>query len=170
MIEAALRACGDVEINAIKVHSMGGAGPAVKVNEQHNLDPTSSFPSICLLDGDQTSLADATKKIYLLPGDGSPEAHVFGAIVDALDRVAARLTVSMQLATSQQERVKQVIRARSLTNRDKHVIWEQIGEDLDFTAGFIVSTAFLSVWTQVFPNDVSKIIDQFGDLVPRRTQ
>jgi energy-coupling factor transporter ATP-binding protein EcfA2 len=168
MVESALRSRGEVEISAVKIHAMGGAAPAITVNEQHNIDPTSSFPSICILDGDQAVSKDPGKRIYLLPGDSSPEAHVFGRVLDILDRVAAKLTVSMQLAPSQQERVKVVVRERSHTNRDKHVIWEQIGEDLDFTAGFIVSTAFLSVWAQEFPDEVNSLIGQFEDLVPSR--
>ncbi|GAB2806273.1 hypothetical protein GCM10027176_09070 [Actinoallomurus bryophytorum] len=168
VIEAALRSYGDIEINAIKIHAMGGAAPAMKVNEQHNVDPTSSFPSICLLDGDQASSANAEKSVFVLPGQASPEAHVFAQVYNRLDSVAAKLTVSMQLPTSRQEQVKRVVRERALTNRDKHVIWEQIGEDLDFTAGFIVSTSFLSIWAQEYPDEVRKLVDQFSDLVPKR--
>jgi len=51
MVTTALRYHGGLEIDAVKVHGMGGAGPAMKVNEQHNLDPTAAFPSVCLVDG-----------------------------------------------------------------------------------------------------------------------
>lgn len=168
MVTTALRYHGGLEIDAIKVHGMGGAGPAMKVNEQHNLDPTATFPSICIVDGDHPELADPDKKIYILPGDQFPEAHVFQRVLERLDVAAARLTVSMQLPASQQERVKTVVRARALTNRDRHVIYEQIGEDLDFTAGLIIASAFLAVWAQEYPEEVERLVGQFSDLVPER--
>jgi energy-coupling factor transporter ATP-binding protein EcfA2 len=168
MATTALRYYGNVEIDAIKVHRMGGAGPAMKVSEQHNLDPTAAFPSICLLDGDQSGSIDPDRRIYALPGDTAPEAHVFARVLDRLDTLAAKLTVSMQLPASQQDRVREVVRERALTNRDRHVIWEQIGESLDFTSGYTVKTAFLAVWAQEYPDEVRELIDSFQDLVPKR--
>jgi len=165
----ALRYSSGVELSAIKIHRMGGAGPAMRVNEQHNLDPTSAFPSICLLDGDHSAEADPEKRVFLLPESGHPEEHILDRVVSRLDTVAAKLTVSMQLPASQQERVKEVVRNRLLTNYDVHVIWEQIGEDLDFTAGQIVATAFLAIWAQEFPEEVEQLVDQFRDLLPTTT-
>lgn len=162
----ALRYSSGVELSAIKIHGMGGASPAISVNEQHNLDPTSIFPSICLLDGDKPNYASNDKKIYLLPGSGHPEQHILDRVVGKLDTVAARLTVSMQLPAGQQERVKAVVKTRALTNHDVHVIWEQIGEDLDFTAGQIVATAFLAIWAQEFPDEVEQLVAPFQGLLP----
>lgn len=167
MTTVALRYRGSVEMDAIKIHAMGGSSPAMKVNEQHNLDPTSSFPSICLLDGDEASSGDPDKNVYLLPGSVSPEAHVFDRVLEKIDSVAARLTVSMQLPTDRQERVKAVIKQRALTNRDKHVIWEQIGEDLDFTSGHTVALAFLAIWAQEYPEELNVLVEQFDNLIPQ---
>lgn len=161
----ALRHSG-VELSAVKIHRMGGAEPARKVNEQHNLDPTSTFPSICVLDGDQGDRQDSEKKVFVLPGESHPERHVLDRVVGVLDKVAALLTVSMQLPPSLQERVKNVVRARVLTNYDVHVVFEQIGTDLDFTAGQTVATAFLSVWAQEFPGEVEELIAPFKELLP----
>lgn len=168
MVTTALRYQGGIEIEAVKIHGMGGGHPAMQVNRQHNLDPTSQFPSICILDGDQSTKADPESREFVLPGNGSPEAHVFDVILSRLDHVAARLTVSMQLPTSAQERVKQVVRDRALTNRDRHVVFEQIGEDLDFTAGMVVASAFLAVWAQECPHEVDALVSSFADLAPRR--
>jgi predicted ATPase len=168
LVTTALRYHGGVELDAIKIHGMGGAGPAIKVNEQHNLDPTSKLESVCLLDGDQQQLVDHAKRIFALPGDVAPEAYVFDRVLAKLDTEAARLTLSMQLPSGQQERVKEVVRRRSLTNRDRHVIFEQIGEDLDFTAGAIVARAFLAIWAQAYPEDIETLVSGFMDLVPVR--
>ncbi|MEU8633260.1 AAA family ATPase [Amycolatopsis sp. NPDC048633] len=166
MVRTALRYHGGILIEAVKIHAMGGEDPAKQVNRQHNLDPTSHFPSICILDGDQSGKVDADRREFVLPGDGAPEAHVFDAILSRLDQVAARLTVSMQLPTSSQEQVKKVVSDRALTNRDRHVVFEQIGEDLDFTAGLVVASAFLAVWAQEFPDEVADLVAKFQDLVP----
>jgi hypothetical protein len=74
----------------------------------------------------------------------------------------------MQLPTSAQERVKQVVRDRALTNRDRHTVFEQIGEDLDFTAGMVVASAFLAVWAQERPYEVTALVANFEDLAPKK--
>jgi energy-coupling factor transporter ATP-binding protein EcfA2 len=168
MATTALRYHGGIEIDAVKVHGMGGADPAIKVNHQHNVDPTSSFPSVCFIDADQAGKANPAQRIFALPGDAEPEAHVFDVVHNRIDHVAARLAVSMQLPTSAQERVKQVVRERALTNRDRHTVFEQIGEDLDFTAGMIVASAFLAVWAQERPHEVKALVSDLGDLAPTK--
>lgn len=168
MMTTALRYYQNVEMDAVKIHGMGGVGPAVEVNSQHNLDPTATFPSVCVVDGDQLHAVNPDRRVYALPGSGSPEAHVFDTVLHRIDYLAARLTVSMQLPTAAQERVKQVVADRALTNRDRHVIFEQIGEDLDFTAGAIVASAFTALWAQEKPEEVRTLVDAFKDVLPLR--
>jgi hypothetical protein len=168
MVTTALRYHRGVEIDAVKVHGMGGASPAVKVNEQHNLDPTTRFPSVCLVDGDRNDLVNPDASVFALPGDRPPEAYVFDRVLERLDNAAARLTVSMQLPSSEQDRVRAVVRERALTNRDRHTIYKQIGDDLDFTAGIIVASAFLAVWAQEYPDEVAWLVEQFAAVVPKR--
>jgi ABC-type multidrug transport system ATPase subunit len=166
LVTTALRYFGNVELDAIKVHAMGGATPAKRVNEQHNRDPTAQFPSVALVDGDKDAIADPSGKVFVLPGGRAPEDHIFQRVLDVLETQAARLTISMQLPIEMQERVKQVVSARGRTNRDRHMIFEQIGEDLDFTAGAIVSQAFLAIWAQTNRPEIKAIFDAFVDLLP----
>lgn len=168
MVTTALRDHGGVELEAVKIHGMGGADPAIKVNQQHNIDPTRQFSSVCILDGDQAGRESASDLIFLLPGDSSPEAHVLGRVIDRLDTAAAKLALRLQLSVHQQERVKAVVRSRFVTNWDRHIIWEQIGADLDFLAGDVVAGAFLATWAEEFPDEVSRLVDALGDLLPRR--
>ena len=93
---------------------------------------------------------------------------MFEQVLAKLDIQAARLTVSMQLPPERQEQVKKVVRARAQTNRDRHVIFEQIGEDLDFTAGAIVAQAFLAIWAQSYPEEVSALVAAWKDMLPAR--
>jgi energy-coupling factor transporter ATP-binding protein EcfA2 len=167
MVTAALRASGGIELDAIKIHAMGGYSPAIQVNEQHNLDPTSSFPSVCVLDGDHAEMEDDARKIFHLPGDGAPETYVYDRVLENIDAVAARLTVSMQLPSARQEDVKRVVRSRILTNRDRHLIYQQVGDDLDFTAAFVVAGAFLAIWAQDHPQEVADLLAPFDHLIPR---
>jgi AAA15 family ATPase/GTPase len=166
MVTTALRYHSGIEIDAIKVHRMGGAMPAIQVNEQHNRDPTATFPSVCLVDGDEHERVDPPNAVYALPGDRAPEAYVFDKVLSMIDTVSARLTVAMQLPPESQERVREVVKARAVTNRDRHVIYEQIGEDLDFTSGFTVAGAFLAIWAQHCPEDVKTLLEPFSDQLP----
>ena len=165
MVGTALRYAG-ADLRAIKVHGMGGHDPAVKVNVQHNNDPTRTFVSVALVDGDQPELADDARKIYVLPGDTYPEAHVFDTVLSELDTVVARLTLGLNLPVTDQSRVKSVIEQRASTNRDRHIIYEQIGADLDFTAELVVRNAFLAQWAQVKPDEVQAMFEPFRDNIP----
>ncbi|WP_459549910.1 ATP-dependent nuclease [Nocardia sp. X0981] len=168
LVAMALRTHGGIEMEAIKIHAMGGASPAIKVTVQHNADPTSTFPAICFVDGDQASEVDPDNRIFTLPGSASPEAHVFHCVERRLDELAARLTLALHLPIERQEEVKSVVRQRALTNRDIHVIWEQIGADLDFMSGHTVASAFLATWAQAWPEEVKELVNKLGDLVTRR--
>ncbi|WP_249040516.1 ATP-dependent nuclease [Nocardia cyriacigeorgica] len=168
MVATALRTHGGVEMDAVKIHAMGGASPAEKMTEHHNANPTTNFPAICLLDGDQAARVTPAKRIYTLPGVVAPEEHVFHRVLQRIDELAAKLTVALHLPVHRQEEVKSVIQRRGLTNRDRHVIWQQIGEDLDFTSSHTVSTAFLATWAQAYPEEVTQIVTALGDLLPVR--
>lgn len=138
------------------------------MNEQHNHDPTATFKSVCLLDGDQRSHVDPSSRVFALPGDQAPEAHVFQKVLEVLDQEAARLAVSMQLPSDTQDRVKQVVRDLSLTNRDIHLIYSQIGDALDFTAEETVQKAFLAIWAQRFPDELQELLSGFSEELPYR--
>ncbi|GAA0553556.1 hypothetical protein GCM10009546_14530 [Actinomadura livida] len=168
MVTTALRSHGGIELDEIKVHAMGGADPAIKVNAQHNIDPTCTYPSICILDGDQSERANPDKGIFTLPGASSPEAHVLNRVLDCLDEEAGRLAVALHLGLHDQERVKKVVKERALTNWDRHMVWEQIGGDLDFTSGHIVKSAFLTIWAHKFPGEVEALVEAIGGGLPRR--
>ncbi|NKS29293.1 hypothetical protein GS534_00945 [Rhodococcus hoagii] len=91
---------------------------------------------------------------------------MFDAVLERLDSVAARLAVAMHMPTSAQARVKQVVTDRALTNRDRHVVFRQIGDDLDFTAETIVTNAFLAIWAQECAGDIKQLVDSFIDIAP----
>jgi hypothetical protein len=140
---------------------------------------------MCLLDGDKrneagyaalsvTNGSDTAQKeniddIVYGPGDSSPEKYIFDAIVDNLDIIGnllGKLSIALLLDTSMQDSVRQSIMTRSKTNHDRHNVFAQVGEDLDFLAENVVKRAFINTWANAFPEEVSKIWDPAAGLLP----
>jgi predicted ATPase len=174
-----------VDRASIKIHALGGAAPARDHTRFHNANPTRSFPAVCLLDGDKrTEDGYAPKKVIFneagqkqkvgddvifAPGDTDPEAIVFEQVLENLDTVGnlvGKLTLAMQLDTPMQARVRASIQERSKTNRDRHLIYGQIGEDLDFLSESLVQRAFVTTWAYAFPAEVDAIWSPCHDLIP----
>jgi AAA domain, putative AbiEii toxin, Type IV TA system len=167
-ITGALRHYG-ADISAIVVYGIGGAEQVLKVHDARRSDPTRTYESIAFLDGDRSEKADPGTHVYAFPGTGDPEAHVFDAVVSDLDSVAAKLTAALNLPTSEQERVKKVVRERAITNLDRHIIFRQIGDDLDLTAELVVANAFIGLWAQLREDEVRDLLDPIQDQLPMKT-
>lgn len=167
MVKSALRYFG-ADLGAIAVHAFGGGEQAVKVHLAHNQDPTRNYDSIAVVDGDKAHLADSDRAVFVLPGTSDPEIHVFDAVLSELDSVAAKLTAALNLPVVDQERVKGVVRSRGNTNHDRHVIFEQIGEDLDLTAELTVQNAFIALWAQLHREEVDALFSPFAGRLPMK--
>lgn len=173
------------EFAGIEIHSLGGASPARDHTRFHNTNPVRKFRAVALLDGDKrtedgygprqipepsdTDEMPSTGRADVIygPGDGHPEAAVLEDIHDNLDTIGnllGKLTLALQLDTPMQSRVRASIEERRRTNRDVHVVFGQIGEDLDFLAGSLVQRAFLSTWCNTFPEKVAAIWDPCANL------
>lgn len=160
VIRTALR-YSKADLSVISVHGMGGHDPAIRVNHHHNLDPTRTFESVAIIDGDQRALSSEEDRVFVFPGDSDPEAHIFDVVHRDLNTLAARLTVALNLPITEQSRVASIVNERALLNEDRHIIFAQIGEDLDFTSEVIVQNAFLALWAQVRPGEVADLINPF---------
>lgn len=145
MVKTACRT-HSVSLEGVEVHALGGYDPAITTVKAHNSNPAIQFPAVAFVDGDQPNLRDEDNGIHLLPGTSGPDSHVFASVQDHLDRVLARLTVALQLRTQDQDRVHRTVQDRAARNRDRHLVFVQIGEDLDFTSEIIVRQAFLTIW------------------------
>jgi len=186
--DVTLRAYGQrfaLDRSSIKIHSLGGAAAARDHTRFHNANPTRSFPAVCLLDGDKRAEAGyepeqitfeengGQKKtgqdIIYGPADSDPEAIVFEQVrqnLDAVGNLVGKLTLAMQLDTPMQARVRTSIEERCKTNRDRHLIYGQIGEDLDFLSEVLVQRAFVTTWAYAFPEEVDSIWSPCHDLIP----
>ena len=53
-----------------------------------------------------------------------------------------------------------------MTNRDHHLIYSQIGEQVGFIDENIIRDAFLSTWCQKYQNEVKELISQIDTYLP----
>jgi hypothetical protein len=112
----------------------------------------------------------AADDIIYTPGDSDPEEVIFGDVLQNLDiigNLVGKLTLAMQLDTPMQARVRAAIEDRAKTNRDRHLIFGQIGEDLDFLSETLVQRAFITTWAYAFPHHVDAIWSPCHDLIPK---
>jgi energy-coupling factor transporter ATP-binding protein EcfA2 len=186
--DVTLRAYGQrlgVDRSSIKIHALGGAAPARDHTRFHNSNPTRSFPAVCLLDGDKRTENGYEPRVVSVnqpgqtqgvgadiiygPGETDPEAVVFEQIrlnLDEIGNLLGKLTLALQLDTPMQARVRASIIERSSTNWDRHLIYAQIGEDLDFLSESLVQRAFITTWAYAFPAEVDAIWAPCHDLIP----
>ncbi|MCE4027253.1 AAA family ATPase [Microbacterium sp. Au-Mic1] len=189
--EISLRRYGAVafqklDLKSIEIHALGGASPARDQAKHNNLNnPARKYPAIALLDGDkltedgyspsstsELNMPDGTPFVSFLPGDDDPEAVIFGDMVEAIStngKVLPRLALALQLDTADQGQVSDAIELALRTNRDRHTVFAEIGESLDFLAEEVVSRAFVSTWTNFHEAKVRHIWDPVAPLLPLLT-
>jgi hypothetical protein len=138
---------------------------AVKVSKHHNIDPSARFPSAVYIDGDSRQSESDEDHVFRLPGE-SPESYIFRKVLDRIEEAAGKLAVALHLPFEAQEKVAEVVRNVNLTNRDPHLLFSQVGENLGLIAERIVRSAFLSLWAQLYPSEVSDIIEKIHELLP----
>jgi len=147
----------------IEVHAVSGDGNAVRIHKNRLDDPSSTHRSLSLIDGDSQQADNEELGIYRLPGN-QPEAQVFNDVISNLSSNIALLTVSLQLPPTKQDFVGRIIGETSSTNRDPHVIFNQIGIKLGFVPEEIVKGAFVNLWIrdheQAFTSFCGRIKDE----------
>jgi hypothetical protein len=168
-IEAILRTYGGVAVDLIEVHSMEGDGTAVAVNKHHNIDPCRRFPSLCFIDGDSRQSASAENLVFRLPGE-SPEAYIYEEVCERLSEFAGILAVALHCRYENHQTVSDVVQSIRRTNRDPHTIYSQVGRALGLLPEATVRGAFLSVWTQAYPEKVQELLEPMAYLLPKETR
>ncbi|MDC7865059.1 ATP-dependent nuclease [Pantoea ananatis] len=135
------------DYDQLEVHAVAGDGNAVSIHKSHTSNPSIKFKSMCIIDGDSSQATDESRDILRLPGT-QPERSVFDDILKNIENILAVLTVSCQLPPESQSQVRNVIESVSRTNRDPHLLFNQIGMQLGFISEVIVRGAFLSLWSR----------------------
>lgn len=171
----------DLDMGSIEIHGLGGAAPARDHARYNNLSPTKRFDAICFLDGDKRfevgysaqpesdKSVDYGANIVHGPGDSEPEAVLIDWTAKELEnnaRLLGRLTLALQMDVAQQERVRESLSERRRTNIDRHVIFSQIGEDLDYLSADVTARAFVSTWANADEAAVVEIWSPVDHLLP----
>ena len=144
-MEAMLRETLANTMDQIAVYAVSGDGNAVKIHRGHRENPAIEFTSLCFIDGDSRQQENPGQGIYRLPGT-APESTVFNDVVNGLSSNLAVLTVSCQRPPEKQEEVKTAINEVSSTNRDPHLLFNQVGIKIGWVSEAIVRGAFFAVW------------------------
>lgn len=165
-IRAILRNEKDVAGEGVEIHAMLGDGTAVKVNKNHNLDPSSQFPSVCFVDGDSQQADSDADKVYRLPGQ-SPEAYIYDRVLDQAAAFGGVLAVRMLQPHASADNVIAKLREIRLTNHDPHLLYSQVGHALGLIPESTVRAAFLTTWAEAYPQDAHNILAPIFDLLPR---
>ena len=156
-VDTILREGLGADYDQVEMHAVHGDGNAVAIHRSHAANPAVSFKSLCVIDGDSQQREDATNGVIRLPG-AKPELAVFEAIRARLNEDLAILTVSCQRAPEAQDLVLRSIEEVARTNRDPHLLFNQVGIKIGFVPEAIVRGAFLTLWVRSNPqfcNDLS---------------
>lgn len=163
-VEEILRSLPGVAMEAVSVHAMGGDGRAVEVQRVRQLDPSISQPSVCLIDGDSKKPDSETSSIYRLPGE-SPEYYIYDKVMEKLDEISGELAAALCLY-EEEATVAEIVRSVRNTNRDEHLLYSQVGNQLQSISEERVRQAFISLWVRTFKDEVQAIRQPFLDKIP----
>lgn len=159
-VESCIVSNSDINFDEVQVHKMQGDGIAVMVNKYHNVNPSTTYESICIIDGDSNQAESEQDKVYRLPGE-SPEAYIYDAVLEKVnsdsDSVIGELTVALHRKYEDQESVKEILNNIRRTNRDPHLLFSQVGKSLGFISEIVVKSAFFSIWKRNYQEDMERI-------------
>ncbi|MEW2219204.1 AAA family ATPase [Streptomyces sp. NPDC006990] len=173
--------------SGIEIHKLGGAAQARDHTRFHNASPARRFFAVALLDGDKRAEAgfepsnvtisasvdepQMFSDLVFIPGESDPEELIIDRVLAGLKEIPTllgKLTIWLHLDSFMQEQVRQSITQRSYTNGDRHNIFRQIGEDLDFLSEDLVQRAFITSWAYAYPDDVDEIWGPIHPLLAQR--
>lgn len=152
------------DYDQLEVHAVAGDGNAVSIHKSHKANPSIKFKSLCIIDGDSSQEDSDENGVFRLPGT-QPERSVFDDILVKIDNILAILTVSCQLPPESQGKVRTVVESVSRTNRDPHLIFNQIGMELGFISEVIIRGAFLSLWARQNEDYCSDLVNKVKALL-----
>lgn len=163
-VDTILRERLGADYDQVEVHAVHGDGNAVAAHRGHTTNPAINFKSLCVIDGDSEQREDPAAGVIRLPG-AQPELAVFEAIRGRLDQDLAILTVSCQRAPEAQDLVSRSIEEIARTNRDPHLIFNQVGIKIGFVPEAIVRGAFLALWVRSSPEFCTDLADRARALI-----
>ncbi len=164
-VNAIITSIDGIARDAVSIHPMKGDGTAVKVHKHHNLDPSVTQKSACIIDGDSEQKDEPSEYIFRLPGQ-CPESAVYDHILERLDDISGELAVSLLKPYEFETKLKEHIKSVRNTNRDPHLLYAQLGKKIGFIPENRVKEAFLSIWCRLNQHYVDDISQHLDGLLP----
>jgi hypothetical protein len=115
--------------------------------------------SLCILDGDTSVEPDPDKNVIKLPGK-VPEVEVFDYVKENIDTLSMLLAAGLHLSPEKDDAVKKVVRDVALTNRDPHLLFNQVEQKAGLIASAVVSSAFINLWLNGNKENITPIADK----------
>jgi predicted ATPase len=163
-VDTILREKLGYDYDQLEVHAVHGDGNAVVTHRAHTANPAIRSKSLCVIDGDSQQSEDPDAGIVRLPG-AQPEVSVFEAVSKNLNENIAILTVSCQRAPDAQLAVQAAIEEIARTNRDPHLLFNQIGIKIGFVPEAIIRGAFLALWVRSNSTYCNDLADRVRALI-----
>jgi hypothetical protein len=159
-VESILRNEVPERMDEIGVYAVSGDAQAYSIHLSHRKNPslTDRLGSVCILDGNSTKAEDLDNGIIKLPGD-MPEAEVFNYVRNDIENLSMKLAVSLHLSPEKETYVKKIVEDISLSNRDPHLLFNQVGQKAGLIPANIVSSAFLGLWISGNKKKASQIAE-----------
>ena len=147
-------------VEEIGVYPVSGDGQAHSVHDGHRKNPAlvGKLKSLCVLDGDSSKDEDIKSGVLKLPG-AKPENVIFNYVRSNLSSLSMKVTVALHVSAEREAHVKGAIEEVSRTNRDPHLLFNQVGQKAWFTPQEIVSSAFITQWIDGNREEVKRIAD-----------
>ena len=163
-VDTILREALGTDYDQVEVHAVHGDGNAVSTHLGHLRNPAVNFKSLCVIDGDSEQLEDGEAGIIRLPG-AQPELAVFESVRARIPEDLAILTVSCQRAPEAQGLVQHSLEEVARTNRDSHLVFNQLGMKIGFVSEAIVRGAFLALWVRANPQFCQNLAERARKLI-----
>jgi hypothetical protein len=123
---------------------------------RHPLGVRGGVPPV---DGDTSIQPDSNNNVIKLPGN-APEAEVFDYVKENIETLSMLLAAGLHLHPEKDQAVKNVVNEVSLTNRDPHLLFNQVGQKAGPIASSVVSSAFINLWINGNEDSIKPIADK----------
>jgi AAA15 family ATPase/GTPase len=146
-VESIIRNNMPGRMDEIGVYAVSGDGQAFSIHSSHRQNPAVAdrLKSICILDGNSPIAENPSEGVAKLPGD-IPESEVFNYVRSQIKQLAMQLAVALHLSTDKDERVRKIVEEVSISNRDPHLLFNQVGRLAGLIPASIVASAFVGLW------------------------
>jgi ABC-type molybdenum transport system ATPase subunit/photorepair protein PhrA len=141
----------------IGVYAVSGDSQAHAIHLSHRSNPAvANLKSLCVLDGNSSKNEDEDAGVIKLPGE-IPESEIFNFVRISLDELSMKLAVALHLPAERDSFVARTVESVSLSNRDPHLLFNQVGQKLGLIPADRVSSAFIGLWISQNQDKAEKI-------------